>query len=128
MINGLGGLGSMGVMAGLIPGFVDAFQVLDSERDMPTRVSTQARCRLWTYWSRRFSGTLLGKSRTSTESGLLGDISLDAGGGMLEVQMETWSPLEPMSGLQVRMLQEVAVLVDGDFEDEVLVRRRAARA
>ena len=56
-------------------------------------VRDMGRCRLWTRWSRRFSGTLLGNSRTSPESGLLSDVSLDAGGGMLEVQMETWSPL-----------------------------------
>ena len=41
------------------------------------------RGRLGTRWSRRFSGTLFGKSRISTKSGLLGDVSVDTGGGML---------------------------------------------
>ena len=40
------------------------------------------------------------------KSGLLSDVSLNTGGGMLEVQMET----------SQRMVQDVAVLTDGDFE------------
>ena len=91
----------------LIRIFVDAFQVLGGERCADSRLYA-------------------GKLRTSTKSGLLSDISFDAGGGMLEVQMEAWSPLEAMSGLQERLVQDAAVLTDGDFEDEVLVRRPAA--
>ena len=48
---------------------------------MPTLISAQMRGRLWTRWSHRFSGTLLGKQRVLTTSGLLSDVFLDTGGG-----------------------------------------------
>ena len=47
---------------------------------------------------------------------------------MMKVQLETLSLLEAMSGLQEQMVQDVSMLTEGDFEDEVLVRRPAAGA
>ena len=68
------------------------------------------------------------QNKDINEIGLLSDVSLDTGGGMLEVQMETLSLPEAVSGLQERMVQDAAVLADGDFKDEVLVRRPVVRA
>ena len=115
----------MGVMTGPTRSFVDAFHVLGSERFSDSRLHAGAagcgRAGLVASAAHCLANQGLQRIRACSN-----DVSLDAGGGMLEVQMETWSPMVAMSGLQERMVQDVAVLREGDFEDEVLVKRPAA--